>query len=146
MKKYLLGVTAAVLLCSPFVYADDSMGQSQPMTSPSTTDTMAPAPTTMTTPTSNPTTMSNTSGDVQLKTSSGKIIHVPMSPQDLQGLNIGDKLEIIDLGNTVPAATNTNNSNNENNGISSGASTSGSTSSGASSKPVNNDTSGNINQ
>ncbi len=94
MKKYLLGVTTAALLFSPFVFADNTMGQDQQMTTTSTTDSM---PSTTTTVTSTPTTTT----DIQLKTIDGKIVHVQIDPQDLQGMKVGDKLEITDLGTSA---------------------------------------------
>lgn len=143
MKKYLLGLTTAALLCSPLAFADNNLSQGQQMTAPSGPDSMpaAPATTTTTMPTntntnptttSNPTTMpNNTATDVQLKTVSGKIIHVQIDAQDLQGMSVGDKLEITDLGAATTGASTPNNgtlnTNGENDTTSSGASTNGST-------------------
>lgn len=118
MKKYLLGLTTAAILCSPFVYADDTMGQ-DPQTAPTTTDSMPSTPTTTTTTTTTPSTNTTstsdttTTTDVQLKTLDGKIIHVQIDPQDLQGMSVGDKLEVTDLGtsNTSSGASTTGTSN-----------------------------------
>jgi hypothetical protein len=100
MKKYLLSVTTAALLFSPFVFADNTMGQDQQMMTPSTTDSMPSTPTTTTTVTTTP----STTTDIQLKTTDGKVIHVQIDPQDLQGMSVGDKLEITDLGTSATAS------------------------------------------
>lgn len=128
MKKYLLGLTTAAILCSPFVHADDTMGQDQQMTAPTTTDSVPSTPTsTTTTTTTTPNTTTTT--DIQLKTLDGKIIHVQIDPQDLQGMTVGDKLEVTDLGTSATS--------------SSGASTTGTTSNPGT--PTNGTTNGNGN-
>lgn len=102
MKKYLLGVvTTATLLCSPFVFADTTL-QDPPTTTttPSTTDSM---PSTSTSTTNTTATTGTT--DIQLKTLDGKIIHVHIDPLDLQGVSVGDKLEVTDLGTSATTST-----------------------------------------
>lgn len=108
MKKYILGLTTAALLCSPFAYADDTTGQ---MTTPTTTDSMPSTPTTTTPPPTTSTTTATTNSGIELKTSDGKIIHAQIDTQDLQGVNVGDKLEVTNLGTdnsstTSPGASN----------------------------------------
>lgn len=121
MNKYILGIAVAALMCSPCVFADTSTdgttGQSQPMTTD--TSTTPTAPDTSTTPTtpdasSTPTTptgtdTSSSSTDVQVKTADGKVIHIQVDPKDLQGVKVGDKLEVSDLGTSdAGSATTTN--------------------------------------
>jgi hypothetical protein len=104
MKKYILGLTTVALLCSPLAYADDTMGQDQQMTAPTTTDSVPSTPSTTTTP-STTSTPDTATTDVQFKTLDGKIIHAQMDPQDLQGMNVGDKLEVTDLGNSATTSS-----------------------------------------
>jgi len=121
MNKCILGLTAIAVLCSPIVFADDTMGQDQQMTAPSPQDSMPSAPTQQSTSTTS--TPSTASTDVQLKTMNGRVIHAQIDPQDLQGMNVGDKLELTDLGSAASATSSTGASNGTGNTTSSGAST-----------------------
>ena len=131
MKKYLLGLTTATILFSPLLYADtpaDGSVSQQPITAapaqpestdktdldtsavPTTSTSMPESPSTTATPStsqdvgSTDTANDSMLTDIQLKTTSGSIIPAKIDSKDLQGINVGESLEITGIGTNSTTA------------------------------------------
>ncbi len=97
-------------------------------------------------PTTTSTATDTASTDVQFKTSDGRIVHGQFDSQDLQGMSVGDSLQITNLGTGNASGTNSSGSStpngsstnmNNSTGTSNSTDSTNGTSSGASNNPNN---------
>ena len=93
MNKYILGLTAIAILCSPLAYADDTLGSSTAITAtPTSTTTVSTTP-------------QSTQSVVQLKKPDGTTINATVNSQDLNSSNMGNTLTVITVTPIMPTTT-----------------------------------------